>query len=570
MVSLNLCKVNGFTDNRVEWDIVPQINAPSPRHSATAVLHKNSMYVFGGATESGATNELLSFNFLTKKWEVVVPHGAVDSPPPRCGHCSVIWKDSVVIHGGFCDQDSSTTEDCCQHLWRFSLRSHKWSCLRVCGTTIPAPPHFHSAVLVNNRLYVLEGKGAKTVEKHISPQYCIDLKSLTLEHLPIPPQPWADIFGHTCTALAGTSLLLFLGGFSGAENHAVSNVALFDISNYQWTNISSEGNVAALHFHGIACSPGKIFVLGGIPQNSERAGDMFWCCSRTGCDLDVLSSLPEHLLCCILQVLPLTDILFRLSHVNKALYKFCHQQSTIRSMARCHGISFPTCLLDQLDQFNRFQQQIYEFLAVCSYPDRMWLPRKDFTLVPLKRTCWDMKICVVGAPQVGKSNLILRFRQGIFVEQLDPSYEGDDDWRKMFQVDTAFFSVDIVEEGKGLSQNPKMLELSIQHAHVLFVCFSLAEPETLEYARNKFQQIRTVRGTAPCPIFLVGCKSDLSDNNRSTVSFDAFSFAHTNRIPYLETSAKLNTNVDACFHQAGKEFFLATQPEPPPSKCLLM
>jgi len=51
-----------------EWSEVKvkKGESPSPRHSHTAVVWKNSLFIFGGALEKGALdNTLYSFNFGT-------------------------------------------------------------------------------------------------------------------------------------------------------------------------------------------------------------------------------------------------------------------------------------------------------------------------------------------------------------------------------------------------------------------------------------------------------------------------------------------------------------------------
>ena len=62
-----------------EWSEVKvkKGESPSPRHSHTAVVWKNSLFIFGGALEKGALdNTLYSFNFGTIYLCRTLTHGA--------------------------------------------------------------------------------------------------------------------------------------------------------------------------------------------------------------------------------------------------------------------------------------------------------------------------------------------------------------------------------------------------------------------------------------------------------------------------------------------------------------
>lgn len=98
-----------------------------------------------------------------------------------------------------------------------------------------------------------------------------------------------------------------------------------------------------------------------------------------------------------------------------------------------------------------------------------------------------------------------------------------------------------------------------------FMCvFSISEHESFAaisdfryfYIKIKFQfniiyiireQILRVKGDEPIPMILVGNKADL-DHDRKVKFEEALALAQQWSIPYMETSAKLYTNVDECYY----------------------
>lgn len=92
---------------------------------------------------------------------------------------------------------------------------------------------------------------------------------------------------------------------------------------------------------------------------------------------------------------------------------------------------------------------------------------------------------------------------------------------------------------------------------ILF-CFDLTRPETLRSISNWTNEaLRCIEHLVP--IVLVGCKSDLIDKAHTYVSRDEIE--HIRKwlekllelpVPYVETSAKLNRNIDKVFEKLAR------------------
>ncbi|PIC34248.1 hypothetical protein B9Z55_013960 [Caenorhabditis nigoni] len=156
----------------------------------------------------------------------------------------------------------------------------------------------------------------------------------------------------------------------------------------------------------------------------------------------------------------------------------------------------------------------------------------------------EYKIVVLGNGGVGKSALTLQYVQGIFVHNYDATIE--DSYRKLSKVDAENARLEILDTA-GTEQFTGMRETYYRTAQGFVLVFSLAETSTFENLKQTFLDILTIRGE-DVPMVLVGNKSDLAET-RQVEESDAQNFARKLRIPYFETSARLNQNVSEVFEE---------------------
>ena len=89
--------------SRNEWRQIESLNTPPPRCSHQAVYFKDRVFVFGGeyATldQFHHYRDLWALDLRTSTWTELHPRG--DCPSPRSGHRMVVWRNSIVLFGGF-------------------------------------------------------------------------------------------------------------------------------------------------------------------------------------------------------------------------------------------------------------------------------------------------------------------------------------------------------------------------------------------------------------------------------------------------------------------------------------
>jgi len=139
-----------------EWNrIIPNVidsTMPTPRHSHSAVVYKDSMWVFGGYDGSYRC-DLYEYNFITNVWSVIETAGRI--PRPRYRAACVVHKDSLILHGGH----DGTRHLADTHQFDFDRKS--WTSLIIVGTP-PVNRDSHLAFVYNNAMYVFGGSAGGT------------------------------------------------------------------------------------------------------------------------------------------------------------------------------------------------------------------------------------------------------------------------------------------------------------------------------------------------------------------------------------------------------------------------
>ena len=137
----------------VSVSVVPQ---PSRRSNfSLTALPNGDMLLFGGEFCDGQStvvyNELFQWNVGRNEWRQIA---SLNTPPPRCSHQAVLYKDRVYVFGG-----EYATLDQFHHyndLWVLDLKTHAWSELRT-GGDVPSPRSGHRMAVWRSFLVVFGG-----------------------------------------------------------------------------------------------------------------------------------------------------------------------------------------------------------------------------------------------------------------------------------------------------------------------------------------------------------------------------------------------------------------------------
>ena len=112
-----------FNFKSSSWNLLNNINAPSPRDRHVAVVYENSLYIFGGFDGTMRVNDLHAYDLEHNEWHRVEIIGGM-SPSPRHSHAAVVYQDSMFVFGGY---DGSYRSD----LHEFNFNQQRW--FQVCS-----------------------------------------------------------------------------------------------------------------------------------------------------------------------------------------------------------------------------------------------------------------------------------------------------------------------------------------------------------------------------------------------------------------------------------------------------
>ncbi|KAH7825301.1 uncharacterized protein MONOS_611 [Monocercomonoides exilis] len=121
----NIMKDAYFFDlNRNLWNIAPTTNLDvlPDRYMCVSFCVEGIIYIWGGLSSRGLSNELISYDFERISWKVVPPSGNI--PCERYAACKAETKSHVYIFGG------QGSHGLLNDIWELDKRTFLWSCLR--------------------------------------------------------------------------------------------------------------------------------------------------------------------------------------------------------------------------------------------------------------------------------------------------------------------------------------------------------------------------------------------------------------------------------------------------------
>lgn len=159
------------------------------------------------------------------------------------------------------------------------------------------------------------------------------------------------------------------------------------------------------------------------------------------------------------------------------------------------------------------------------------------------------KVIMVGSGGVGKSALTLQFMYDEFVSDYEPTKA--DSYRKKVVLDGGEVQIDILDTA-GQEDYAAIRDNYFRSGEGFLCVFSITEQESFQATADFREQILRVKDDENIPFLLVGNKCDL-EGNRKVSHEEANAKAAEWNVPYVETSAKTNVNVDKVFFDLMRE-----------------
>eukprot|EP01084_Bolivina_argentea_P257287 433440_1 len=192
---------------------------------------------------------------------------------------------------------------------------------------------------------------------------------------------------------------------------------------------------------------------------------------------------------------------------------------------------------------------------------------KDYPILPeynQYRTLSDGERCIhigmFGQGGVGKTALTDRYVKGEFINEYDPGIE--DLYVKYVQLDGCDFMCEILDS-YGQEEFEPLMDEWIKNTKVFIVCFSVMNKRSLDHIDGVIKKIIEINKVASKQFAIVICGNKIDLRNEHCVK-DAIEMDYiVNKIinlgiPYIETSAKTDTNVDYLYSYAIYAYWFQT------------
>ena len=158
------------------------------------------------------------------------------------------------------------------------------------------------------------------------------------------------------------------------------------------------------------------------------------------------------------------------------------------------------------------------------------------------------KVLLLGNSDVGKSSLLLRFVDSVWNDGFVPTI-GVDFKVKTLEINNKKVKMQIWDTA-GQERFRTVVSTYFKGAHGILLLYDVTNKDSFKNLENWLIEIEKNSSDKVLKI-LLGNKCDLSDD-REIQSEEGKAFAVRNGMEFMETSAKMNTNVSEAFETLGK------------------
>ncbi|KXS12675.1 hypothetical protein M427DRAFT_125501, partial [Gonapodya prolifera JEL478] len=146
--------------------------------------------------------------------------------------------------------------------------------------------------------------------------------------------------------------------------------------------------------------------------------------------------------------------------------------------------------------------------------------------------------------------MTVRFLKDEFTNEYDPTIE--ENYRKTITVDGVQCQVNIVDTA-GQQEYTMLRDQHLQSGTGFLLVFALNDRGSFEEVKELRERVLKVKDSKRVPMIIVGNKCDIPSEQREVELAAVQTYCHGLKVPFLETSAKTNINVNETFHELVRE-----------------
>ncbi|XP_072282789.1 F-box only protein 42 [Pyxicephalus adspersus] len=260
--------IKAVQDGNIQWEsrTYPYPGTPITQrfsHSACYYDSNQSMYVFGGCTQSScnaAFNDLWRLDLNSKEW--IRPLASGSYPSPKAGATLVVYKELLVLFGGWTRPSPyplHQPERFFDEIHTYSPSKNWWNC--IVTTHGPPPMAGHSSCVVGDKMIVFGGSlGSRQMSNDV---WVLDMEQWSWSK-PTITGPCPHPRGGQSQIVIDKETILILGG-CGGPNALFKDAWLLHMESTPWTwqqlKVENEEHGAPELWCHPACRVGQCVVV---------------------------------------------------------------------------------------------------------------------------------------------------------------------------------------------------------------------------------------------------------------------------------------------------------------------
>uniref|UniRef100_A0A182VUX6 K Homology domain-containing protein n=1 Tax=Anopheles minimus TaxID=112268 RepID=A0A182VUX6_9DIPT len=270
--------VHVLNTHNMRWAPIPAVEdengvpckypeVPFQRYGHTAVAFGRKVYLWGGRNDEIVCDILFCFDTKTRKWTRPSVTGTV--PGARDGHSACIYEERMYIFGGF---EESIDKFSCD-VYYLDLRTMHWTYVNTLGEP-PSYRDFHSATVLNHRMYVFGGRSDAVAPYHSQEEiYCPNIKYLDLRaDRWYTPKTTGEIpvGRRSHSAFTYNNKIYIFAGYNGNIDKHFNDLYCFDPERNVWRQVTPQGQAPRARRRQSCLVIGKrMYLFGGTcPTNN--------------------------------------------------------------------------------------------------------------------------------------------------------------------------------------------------------------------------------------------------------------------------------------------------------------
>ena len=251
--------VEMFTWSTMSW--IPSNPMRQGRYGACSFVHKNSLFVAGGCSDTLGTDTIERMNITqnSEQWTTF----PAKLPTNNKNFKAVVYKDRLIITGGYNYDGGSLSRNFLASIYDVSLVPPYAGKLL---TTMPQPRVCHGAELINDNIFVVGGRTSFNNKDNLDSVLMYDINSNQCKEM--APLPFA--LSNMATVSKGDDV--FVIGGKDKNDKVLNTVVKYD------TNTGKSELLPEMKYCRAACSAvitgNVIVVMGGRGEHRNRLGSV--------------------------------------------------------------------------------------------------------------------------------------------------------------------------------------------------------------------------------------------------------------------------------------------------------